>query len=93
MAEFDDIPASGIKLADNVNKPGLGVAIAWRQLNQKTSHPLAENIGDHPKVLHQCFRALELLDMSYELASLDRVHELFLAGLTPPGLNAGNCWP
>ena len=89
MAEFDDIPASGIKLADNVIEPGLGVAIAWRQLKQKTSHPLAENIGDDPKVLHQCFRPLEFLDMSYELANLGRVHEL----LAPPGLNAGNCWP
>lgn len=81
------------KLADNVIEPGLRVAVARRQLKQKTSHSIAQNIGDHPKVLHQCLCALELLDMSDEFANLDRVHERFLAGLTPPGLNAGNCWP
>ena len=93
VPEFHDVAARGIELADNVIEPGLGVAIARRQLKQKAAHPVAEDIGDHPKILHESLRALELLDMGDELADLDGVNELFLAGLAAPGLNAGDRRP
>ena len=54
---------------------------------------MAEDIRDHAKILYESLRALELLDVGDELADLDRIDERFLAGLTAPGLNAGNGRP
>jgi hypothetical protein len=79
--------------ADNIIEAGFGVAIARRQLKQETAHPVAEDIRDHAKILYESLRALELLDVGDELADLDRIDELFLAGLTAPGLNARNGRP
>ena len=45
-----------------------------------------------PKSFTRVF-ALELLDVGDELADLDRIDERFLAGLTAPGVNAGNGRP
>jgi hypothetical protein len=93
MPEFDDVAARGIKLADNVIEPGLGVAIARRQLKQKASHPVAQNVGDHSEIPDESFCALEPLHMRDEFTDLDGVNELFLAGLAAPGLNVGNRRP
>jgi len=49
------------KLADNVIEPGLRVAVARRQLKQKTSHAIAEDIGDHAKIRMSVFVPLNLL--------------------------------
>ena len=93
VPEFHDVATRGIELADNIVEAGFGVAIARRQLKQKTAHSVAEGIRDHAKILYESCRALELLDVGDELADLDRIDELFLAGLTAPGLNAGNGRP
>ena len=93
VPEFDDVAARGIKLADNVVEPGLGVAVARRKLKQKASHAVAQNVGDHPKIPNERLCALELLDVSNVFADLDGVDELLLAGLAPPGLNARNRRP
>ena len=93
VPEFHDVATGGIELADNIIEAGFGVAIARRQLKQETAHPVAEDIRDHAKILYESLRALELLDVGDELADLDRIDERFLAGLTAPGLNAGNGRP
>jgi len=93
VPEFHDVATGGIELADNIVEAGFGVAIARRQLKQETAHSVAEDIRDHPKILYESCRALELLDVGDELADLDRIDELFLAGLTAPGLNARNGRP
>lgn len=54
---------------------------------------MAEDIRDHAKILYKSLCALELLDVGDELADLDRRDERFLAGLTAPGVNAGNGRP
>jgi len=54
---------------------------------------VAEDIRDHAKILYESLCALELLDVGDEFADLDRIDERFLAGLTAPGLNAGNGRP
>jgi len=54
---------------------------------------VAEDIRDHAKILYESLCALELLDVGDELADLDRIDERFLAGLTAPGVNAGNGRP
>ena len=41
---------------------------------------MAEDIRDHPKILYESLRALELLDVGDELADLDRIDERFLPG-------------
>src|SRR5712671_1520091 len=93
MPEFDDVAARGIKLADNLLEPGLGVAIARRQLKQKASHAVAKDVGDHPKIPNERLCAFEPLDVSDVFADLDGVNELLLPGLASPGLNACNRRP
>src|SRR5882757_8252612 len=93
VPEFHDVATSRIERADNIIEAGFGVVIARWQLKQETAHPVAEDIRDHAKILYESLRALELLDVGDELADLDRIDELFLAGLTAPGLNAGNGRP
>ena len=80
VPEFHDVATRGIELADNIFEAGCGVAIARRQLKQETAHPVAEDIRDHPKILYESLRALELLDVGDELADLDRIDEVFLPG-------------
>jgi hypothetical protein len=58
-------------------------------VKQETAHPVAH----HAKILYERLRDIELLDVGDELADLDRLDERFLAGLTAPGLNAGNGRP
>ena len=93
MAEFHDVPARGIELADDIAQPGLSVAVAWRKLKQEASHAVAQYVGDHPEILHERLRALELLDVGDVLADLDRVDELLLPRLASPGLNARDRGP
>ena len=93
VAKFHDVPARGIELADDIAEPGLSVAVAWRKLKQEASHAIAQYVGDHPEILHERLRALELLDVGDVLADLDRVDELLLPRLAPPGLNTGNRRP
>jgi hypothetical protein len=50
VSEFDDVAARRIELADNVIEPGLGVAVAWRQLKQKASHAAAQDVGDDSEI-------------------------------------------
>src|SRR6476619_3824381 len=63
VPEFHDVATRGIELADNIFEAGFGVAIARRQLKQGTAHSVAEDIRDHPKILYESCRALELLDV------------------------------
>ena len=93
VAKFNDVASRRIKLGDDVVKSGLRVAVARGELEQKTAHAVAENIGDHSKILDESFGAREPLHMRDELTDFDGVNEFFLAGLAAPGLNVGNRRP
>ena len=80
VPEFHDVATGRSELANNIIEASLGVAIARRQLKQETAHSVAEDIRDHPKILYESCRALELLDVGDELADLNRINEHFLAG-------------
>ena len=85
VTELDDVAAGWIELAQNRVEPRLGIAMTWWKLEQKASHPVAQDIGDHAKILHERFCALEPFDVSDELADFDRVNEVSTARLAPPG--------
>ena len=53
VPKFDDVAARGIELADDVVEPGLGEAVAWRELEQEAAHAIAEDVCDHSKILHE----------------------------------------
>jgi hypothetical protein len=67
--------------------------VARRQLKQEAAHPLAQNVGEEAKIPNERLSALEPSYMGDEFTDFDSVNKLFLAGLTPPGLNVGNRWP
>ena len=66
---------------------------ARRQLKQEATHPFGKDVGNEPKILHKRLSAFEAFHMRYELADLDRVNELPLAGLPLPSLNICECRP
>ena len=57
---------------------------SWRKLEQKTAHSVAQDVRNHPEILHQRFRALELLDAGDELADFDGIDEVSFFWLTLP---------
>ena len=87
MTELNNVTPCWIKLAKNRSQPRLRIAIARRKLEQKAPHPVAQDIGDHPKILHERFCALEPLDVGDELADFDGVNEVSLARLAPPSFH------
>src|SRR6202012_5717693 len=93
VPELDDVAPRGVELAHNVVEPCPGEAISRRELKQKTAHAVAEDIGDHSKILNKVFCALELLHMRDELTDFDGVDQFPFARLPPPGLNVGNGRP
>src|SRR5688572_20012487 len=52
VTELNDVAPCGIELADNGRQPGLRIAMAWWKLKQKAPHSVAEDIGDHAKILY-----------------------------------------
>src|SRR4051812_17253710 len=78
VTELDDIAPSRVELAENRSEPRLRIPMTWGKLEEKAAHPLSQEIGDHAKIRHKSFRALEPLDMSDEFADFDGVNEVLL---------------
>jgi len=55
VTELDDVTPGWIELADNRSEPRLGISMTWWKLEEKASHPIAQDIGDHAKVRHERF--------------------------------------
>ena len=93
VTELDYVAPCWIELADNGPQPGLRIAMAWWKLKKKAPHPVAEDIGDHAKILYKRFCAPEPLDVSDELADLDGINEASRARLANPRFNVCHSRP
>ena len=81
MTKLDDLTADRVELAEYRGQSCFRIAVAWRKLEQKTAHSVAQDVRNHLEILHQRFRALELLEVGDELADFDGIDEVsfFLA--------------
>ncbi len=93
VPELHRIAARRIELTYNGGEAGLSVVVAWRELEEKAPHLLAEDISDHAEIPNERFSAFEPFYVGDELAHLDRVNEAFGTGLSPPSLDICNGRP
>ena len=93
MTELNDIAEFWIELIDDRGESCLGISITRWKLEEKASHPFAQNIGNHAEISYERFRAFEPLNMRDELADFYGVDKIFLFRLPLPSFDVSYSWP
>jgi hypothetical protein len=84
VPKFDDIAPVSLELADNGFQPGWRIVVTRGQLEQKTSHIRAKEIGDIPKVLDQFLRALKPFGMRDMFTDFHGINKTAFGRLSAP---------
>src|SRR3954447_17370175 len=58
VTELDDVTPSWVELAEYRCEPRFRIPITWGKLEEKASHPVAQDVGDHAKIRYEGFCTL-----------------------------------